>query len=298
MTETLAITSRALTARIDPLGAELVSLTDAAGREYLSDGDPRWWTGRAPVLFPIIGALANGTYRLDGKTYRLNKHGFARRARFVREEHEPYGWARFVLEDCAETRAAYPFAFRLELYFEIAECALQVVATVTNRGTVPLPFSFGFHPAFAWPLPGEGSKEAHRLTFERDEPAPVRRLDPATGLLLAEPQASPVEWRTLAPDPAMFEDDALIWDDLASRACRFGTADGAKVDLAFPDTPMLGVWQKPGAPFLCIEPWQGIADPQGFAGDFRDKPGVVELPPGAARPFRLTITITPPKDPS
>jgi len=295
VSEPVAITSGALTARIDPLGAELVSLTDAAGREYLTDADPRWWSGHAPVLFPIVGALDGGTYRLAGKEYRLDKHGFARRSRFVCEEHEQYGWARFALEDSAGTRAVYPFRFRLELYFEIADSMLEVLATVTNRGEEPMPFSFGFHPAFAWPLPGGSAKDAHRITFEHPEPAPVRRIDPASGLLLPAPQPSPVTGRTLAPDGAMFEADALIWDDLASRACRFGAPGGAQVDLAFPDTPMLGVWQKPGASFLCIEPWQGLADPQGFAGDFRDKPGVVELPQGKARSFRLTITVHPPE---
>ena len=295
MTEALSISSGALTARIDPLGAELVSLTDAEGREYMWGGDPRWWTGHAPVLFPIVGALNGGTYRVDGAEYRLDKHGFARRSRFVCEEHEQYGWARFALEDGAETHAVYPFAFRLELYFEIADDRLQIVSTVTNRGHAPMPFSFGFHPAFAWPLPGDSAKDAHRVMFERAEGAPVRRIDPASGLLLPAPHPSPVEGAILAPEAAMFEDDALIWDDLASRACRFGTPGGASIDLAFPDTPMLGVWQKPGAPFLCIEPWQGIADPQGFAGDFRDKPGVVELPPGDARSFRLEITVQPPE---
>lgn len=296
MTQPLAITSGALTARIDPFGAELVSLTDAAGREYIWSGDPAWWSGRAPLLFPIVGALAGGCYRLDGESYPLDKHGFARRSAFACEEHEEYGWARLALEDSEQTRAVYPFAFRLELYFEIADTTLDVAATVTNRGERSMPFSFGFHPAFAWPLPGGAPKDAHRITFERPEPAPVRRIDPASGLLLDRLEATPIEGRVLTPEVQMFAADALIWDDLSSRACRFDAPGGAAVDLAFPDTPMLGVWQKPGAPFLCIEPWQGVADPHDFAGDIRAKPGIVELAPGAARTFRLTITVTPPKD--
>lgn len=91
----------------------------------------------------------------------------------------------------------------------------------------------------------------------------------------------------------MFEADALIWDRLRSRALGFGAPGRASLDIAFPDTPMLGIWQKPGARYLCIEPWQGIADPIGYDGDFRDKPGVVTLLPEGKRSFRMDVTVRP-----
>jgi len=97
----------------------------------------------------------------------------------------------------------------------------------------------------------------------------------------------------LAPDAALFEADAVIWDELNSRSLNFGADGGASLDIAFPDTPMLGIWQKPGAAYLCIEPWQGIADPEGYTGDFRDKPGVVSLPRSASRSFRVDVTVSP-----
>lgn len=293
MSDTVAIASGAITARIDPLGAELVSLTDREGREYMSDGDPAWWTGRAPLLFPIVGALNGGRYRLAGREYAMDKHGFARRSPFVCEEHEQSARARFALEDNDATRAIYPFAFRLELLFAVDADTLSVTATVTNRGDRAMPFSFGFHPAFAWPMPGGAAKDAHRIVFALPQPEPVRRIDLPTGLLLPAPQPSPVDGGTLVPTAEMFEPDALIWDAPASRACTFGAPGGGSVALRWENLPMLGVWQKPGAPFLCIEPWQGIADPRGFTGDFRDKPGVVELAPGTSATFQLSITVTP-----
>jgi galactose mutarotase-like enzyme len=285
----LAITSGDLTARIDPFGAELVSLTDAAGHEYMTSADPRWWTGHAPVLFPIVGRLNDDTFRLDGRRYSLAKHGFARRSEFVCQEHEPYGWARFLLRDNPETRRAYPFAFELEMFFEIEGLALGVTATVRNPGDEPLPFSFGFHPAFAWPLPGGAAKEDHAIVFEHQEPEAVSRID-GEGLV-ARSEPTPVVGRELALRSALFEDDALIWDRLASRACTYGAPGGVSLAIAFPDTPMLGVWQKPGADFICIEPWAGIADPAGFAGDFRDTPGVMELEAGASRSFRMGVIV-------
>jgi galactose mutarotase-like enzyme len=290
----VAITSGALRARIDPFGAELVSLTDEAGREYMTDGDPRWWTGHAPVLFPIVGALNGGRYRLADREYALEKHGFARRSMFAWTQESP-GHARFALEDSAETRAVYPFAFGLALDFQAAGNVLAIVATVTNRSRSSMPFSFGFHPAFAWPLPGGAAKEDHRIEFDQPEPGPIRRIGAADPVLLPDAVPTPVEGNMLHPRAELFEADALIWTELNSRACRFGADGGARIDLAFPDCPNLGVWQKPGAPFLAIEPWHGYNDPQGFAGDFRVKPGVVELPAGAARSFRLTITVHPPE---
>lgn len=295
MSATFTITSGEITARIDPLGAELVSLTDSADREYMWQGDPAWWSGQAPLLFPIVGALNGGRYRMDGGDYAMEKHGFARRSAFEMVDAAPEA-ATFRLRDSDATRALYPFAFSLELDFRVDGRTLHIIAEVANSGPRSLPFSFGYHPAFAWPLPGGEAKEAHRVTFEHAEPTPIRRIDPPSGLLLPDPQPTPVIGDTLAPEAALFETDALIWDRLASRACRFGAPGGASLDLAFPDTSMLGVWQKPGAPFLCIEPWQGIADPVGFEGDFRDKPGVVELAPGASRTFRLSITVNPPEN--
>lgn len=294
MSERIAISSGALTARIDPLGAELQSLSDAEGREYLSAADPQWWTGRAPILFPIVGALNGGRYRLDGRDYTMAKHGFARRSRFAEVEISAER-AVLRLEDDEHSRAQFPFAFALELAFTVTGRKLRMAASATNRGEIPLPFSFGFHPAFAWPLPGDAAKAAHRIRFARPEPAPIRRIDPPTGLLLPGPQPTPVTGDTLVPKAALFEPDALIWDRPASRACTFGAPGGGAVALAWEGLPMLAVWQPPGAPFLCIEPWQGIADPVGFAGDFHSKPGVIELAPGAVRAFALSITVTPPE---
>ena len=295
MNDTVVIRSGALTAAIDPMGAELVSLKDSAGREYMTDADPRWWTGHAPILFPIVGALRDDRYRLDGRDYAMGKHGFARHNDFAVVERTE-STVRLRLNENLDTLAQFPFRFALELDFSLSGWALCVTASVTNRDDRAMPFSFGFHPALAWPLPGGAAKDAHRVVFEKPEPAPIRRIDPATGLLLPEPQPSPVVDDTLCPTADLFEPDALIWDQVESRACTFGAEGGASIHVAFPDTQLLGIWQKPGAHYLCIEPWHGFADPQGFNGDLREKPEIMELSPGAAREFTMRLTITPPED--
>jgi galactose mutarotase-like enzyme len=290
MGDLLTISSGALTARINPLGAELWSLTDRQGREYMTDADPAFWSGHAPLLFPVVGSLAGDRLRLDGKEYTLPRHGFARRSHFaVIEQGECF--VRFHLRDSAETRPAYPFAFALEMAFRLDGLTLAMEATVSNPGDVPLPFSFGYHPAFAWPLPAAADKAAHKLVFAAPEPQDVRRVGKADGLLLPESEPTPVKGRELPLSESLFAADALIWTDLASRALAYGAYGGAWLDIAFPDCAMLGLWQVPGARYICIEPWAGHADPAGFAGDFRDKPGVVLLQPGEARSFRMDVSL-------
>jgi galactose mutarotase-like enzyme len=183
MTDTgalVSIASEALSARIDPLGAQLFALRDAAGRDLLWDGDPAVWNGRAPILFPIVGSLAGGRYRLGGAAYELPRHGFARRKAFAVVETAASS-ARFRLRADPETRAVYPFEFELDLVFGLEGAGLTVSAEIRNPGERPLPASFGFHPAFRWPLPYGQAREAHFVRFDEDEPAPIRRLGPAGG---------------------------------------------------------------------------------------------------------------------
>jgi hypothetical protein len=286
----IAITSSELTARIDPLGAELLSLTDTAGAEYMTDADPAFWGGHAPLLFPIVGSLAGDTLRVDSREYPLPRHGFARRSLFELVAHNDAN-VRFRLTDNDETRAVYPFAFALEMAFRLEGNVLEMEATVSNPGPDLLPFSFGYHPAFTWPLPGGADKSAHKLVFEHSEPQPVRRVSRENGLLLPEGEPSPVQGRELALSESLFTADAMIWTDLASRRLSYGAEGGAWLDVAFPDTAMLGLWQVPGARYLCIEPWHGHADPMGFAGDVREKPGIMVLAPGQSQCIRMDVMV-------
>lgn len=293
MTDTFPIRSDELTARIAPFGAELWSLTDRAGREYMTDADPRWWTGHAPILFPIVGALAGGRYRLADREYALERHGFARRSAFtVAEAREDS--MRFRLTESEATLAVYPFPFVLDVAFMLDGWTLSVVAGVRNPGTQPLPFSFGYHPAFAWPLPGGADKLAHEIRFDAPEPNPLRAIDMADGTLKPGHAPSPVQGSVLPLRPELFEGDALVWDRLDNTALTYGAPGGASLRIESANLPMLGVWQKPGANYICIEPWHGVADQSGFAGDFRDKPGVIVLAPGDATTFRMDITVRPP----
>jgi len=288
--ERVVIRGDGLTAVINPLGAELSSLKDAADRELMTDADPAFWTGRAPLLFPVVGKPAGETIRIDGRAYPMKQHGFARRMMFTVSEHRE-DCAVFTLDANTETRRSFPFEFQLRVSFRIEGASLTVEAEVFNPDRErSLPASFGFHPAFAWPLPGGGVKEGHRITFSADEPEPLRRID-ADGQIAPEPRPSPLDGRVLELRDDLFGDDALIWDRLHSDRVTYQGAAGPRLEIAFPDTPILGIWTRPGAHFVCIEPWHGIADSSGFTGDFRDKPGVFEVEPGARKRIAMRVTL-------
>ncbi|MFZ5748523.1 MAG: aldose 1-epimerase family protein [Pseudomonadota bacterium] len=283
----IQIESEALRATLNPVGGELWALCDADGRSLMTDADPAFWTGHAPILFPIVGRLNGDTLTHDGQAFAMKQHGFARRMAW-----EVVGVSdsavTFRLRDTAETRAAYPFGFELSVLYLVEDATLSCIVRVTNTGEAPLPFSIGFHPAFAWPLPYGAAREAHRVAFEREEDATIARL--ADGLIAGE-RPSPLAGRTLALSDNLFADDALIWAPVASQSVTYGPEDGPRLRIDFPDTPALGIWTKPGARFLCIEPWHGHADPARFTGDFRDKPGVMTLAPGAERRFAMHVTL-------
>jgi galactose mutarotase-like enzyme len=286
----LTIGSGALTAQINPLGAQLSILRDRSGRDLLWDGNPDFWNGRAPLLFPIVGSLADGVYRLAGETYALPRHGFARGKTFEVLDVSSAA-ALFRLQADAQTLALYPFHFDLQVRFEVRDSTLRVTTRVRNGGASPMPASFGYHPAFRWPLPFGAARSLHAIEFEVEESAPVRRLD-AAGLVTPIRFPSPVHARHLALDDGLFKDDVVIFAPVRSQALSYGAGTGPRLALRFPDTPFLGLWTKPGAPFICIEPWHGMSDPVGFAGDLTEKPGVFIVPPGAHRELRMQISLT------
>ncbi len=285
---TIEIGTDLLRASINPLGAELCSLRDAADRELMTDADPAYWASHSPLLFPIIGELNTGTYRHDGKSYTMPRHGVARRETFEMVDVAP-DQVTYRLSDNATTRQSYPFAFNLDATYRIEGASLRMQMTAHNPGEVDLPASFGFHPGFAWPLPYEERRKDHHILFDHPQPSALCLLD--AGLIASEDRPSPVGGRTLALHDDLFEDDALIWRKLESRGCLYGASQGAQLRLDWSDMPSLGIWTKPGARFICIEPWDGIADRADFSGDIWEKPGIRAIPPGGSHTWWMRITL-------
>lgn len=283
----ITLKSRLLSASVNPLGAQLSTLRTTAGHDLLWGGDPAFWGGRAPWLFPIVGELAQGQYRLNNRSYALSRHGFARGKAFTVLEHSA-SRAAFELKDDAGTLAAYPFHFTLIITFVLRDAQLTIESRIHNPNDVPMPASYGFHPAFRWPLAAGEPRHSYYIEFEREETAPIRRLN-KQGLLTPIAHPTPIRGRRLELTDGLFTDDAMILDQLASRSVTYGGEWGPRIQVSFPDCPYLGIWSKPNAPFVCIEPWHGLADPEGFTGDFSQKPGVFQIAP--ASHFVSTVTI-------
>ena len=282
------IHNKLVAATIKQHGAELSSLKNAAGRELLWQAGPEW-PRHSPLLFPIVGRLNNDELRHRGKAYPMTRHGVARDYDFewvARDESS----AALVLADNDETRKRYPFAFRLAVTFALNESDLDVTFEVTNTGREMLPASIGAHPAFNWPLLPTLGKDSYTLTFSDDEPAPIRRL--RGGLMRAKPETNPIKARRLVLSEQLFEDDAVILDRLASSFVSYGADQGPSIQMSWNGFPQLGIWSKPGAAFLCIEPWCGFASPEAFDGEFEDKPGLMHIAPGAKRTLHYRITVS------
>jgi galactose mutarotase-like enzyme len=282
------ITDGAISATIKQHGAELCSLLNAEQHQLIWQAGPAWQR-HAPILFPIVGRLKDDVLQWRGNTYPMKQHGFARDRRFTWTQNLPHA-CKLSLQDDEETRAQYPFAFMLDVTFTVHEQQLTIVYAITNRGDDVMPASIGAHPAFNWPLANGVDKQAHSIEFAEAETAPVRRLE--NGLLRPEAEPSPVQGTTLALSEALFVNDAIIFDRVASRSLRYTAPQAPAIQFSWEGFRELGLWSKPsGAAFLCIEPWHGFASPVDFDGDFGTKPGVMHLAPGETRRFSQRMKV-------
>lgn len=285
-----------LSAQADPMGAELISLRDGGGTEYLWGGDPASWTGRNPNLFPIVGGLKDDSAHFGGVPIRLSRHGFARRSLFtVRETGEDF--VVFSLRESPQTLSQYPFPFHLQIRHQLTEGGFWTQFTVENSGSGPLPFCVGGHTAFRCPLrPGERFED-YQLLFDRREEAGRIPLSPQGRLLYDRRENALADGRRIPLDHALFDEaDTLIFEGLHSSSVRLvHTPTGKGVSMDFSQFPMVAFWTKPGAnaPFLCLEPWHGCAALEGEDGEFAHKPHAILLSPGESRSLRYTVTLLP-----
>ncbi|AJY45678.1 aldose 1-epimerase family protein [Martelella endophytica] len=288
MTETITIANDELTVSVSAVGAETRSLTTADGREWMWNGDPEFWTGRAPILFPIVGKAPDDELTIAGKAYPMKQHGFARRATFTLAEKTRTA-CRFELNASDETRAVYPFDFLLSVTHALDGSKLTVSVTVENQGGTPMPFGFGFHPAFLWPMPGMDAGHVHHVTLENGaEPAMIRLRD---GLLDLTPLPSPFEDGVLPLKHSDFAADAMVFPEGAGDRLTFSAEDGPALHFAFENLPNLALWTKVGAPYVCIEPWHGMAAAHGKGPALEDRPYTQTLAPGKSARFSWSVEV-------
>lgn len=284
--ETLLVESKAA-------GAELTSIKlKSDGTEYLWQANPKHWNRHAPLLFPIVGAVPNNRYTYAGRQYNMKNHGFARDSEFE-TKHESDSRVIYRLSANTDTLAAYPFQFTLEVEYKLEGSAVAVSWRVINEGDREMPFSIGAHPAFNCPLvPGELFIDYY-LEFSENEKLDRQFVNPAN-LVIAGRTEHFLQNEKIKPlEESMFNDGAFILDRLKSSSVALkGRKTGKSVTVSFPGFPQLGIWAPPGAPFVCIEPWFGIAESTDFTGDFTQKKGILKLQPAEVFEKQYKIIIS------
>jgi len=279
------LSNELLTLCAKPEGAELCSLQTSDGTEYLWQADPAIWSRHAPLLFPIVGKLKNDQYTHNGKTYTLPQHGFARDMVFTLVEQTD-DTLIYQLLPTDETRAVYPFDFELRVIYRLSGNSITIEYEVRNHGQEPMPFSIGAHPGFNLPA----KLDECFLTLEKEETLTAHLLGD-DGLLSSEEIRITESSDCIPITKTLFDCDALILLDVNFEKMSIGSKNSdTRIALEFSGFPQLGIWAKPGAPYICIEPWFGYADPQEPYGEISNKPGIQILPPNET--FRCTQRIT------
>ena len=272
------------TAKVATHGGELVSYRDENGLEYIWTGDPAYWPGRNPLLFPIVGGLKDGKVHIEGKEVSMNRHGFARTSEFA-VAGQGEDWAELELRESGDTLAVYPYPFRLVVRQQLTDTGFTTSVTVTNTGDKPMPFCLGAHTGFRCPLEEGERFEDYELVFPQRETCPTLLLRDG---LLDRPAAMPCleDTDTFPLDYRWFDQlDTVILEGLKSRSVTLrSTKSGRGVRVSFAGFPMLAFWTMPGkkAPYLCIEPWHGCAASWSEGTEFAGKPHCITLSPGQA----------------
>lgn len=261
-------------------GGELTSFYNkATGVEHVWQADASVWPWHAPNLFPVVGGLINNQLLADGKTYEMPRHGFNRTSELLLIDSDAVS-AKFSLPNSERTLSAYPYKFDFQIHYDLIDTALRVTYKVINHDRKPIYFSVGGHPAFNVPFHQGEKYEDYYLEFELDEELLTHRLS-ADGLFTGETVPVPVKDKMLFLTRDLFNDDALVFKNLRSREVSIkGKLHGLSLTVEFPHFNYLGIWAKPGADFVCIEPWLGCADTEGKQVDISQKEAIQELKVG------------------
>jgi galactose mutarotase-like enzyme len=262
--------------KINSYGAEVKSF-NKNGNEIIWQSNPKIWNGSAPILFPFVGRLKNKKYIYDCKEYKIPTHGFASKQTFTLENQQR-DKVSLILKSTPEIRKSYPFKFLLRAIFSLHNDILSVNYEVENIDEHIMFFCIGSHPAISLPL--ESTKLAdYYVEFEENETLyPYKLVDE---LLVRQKKAYLKNEKVINLNKNIFDDDALIFSGIKSRNIYVkNNKNDRNIKINIQDAPDLGIWAKPGADYVCIEPWHGYDDTVDATGILEEKPGIIMLEPG------------------
>lgn len=271
------IKNKFIQAKINSFGAELNSLKRVdTNLEYLWQGNPQYWNRHSPVLFPIVGRLKDDSYFYKNKKYSMTQHGFARDNEFSLTKQTD-NYLEFKLENNEKSLEIYPFLFELYIAYELVDNKIIISYKVKNNSDEKMLFSIGAHPAFNWTLYENEEKEDYFLEFENIKQTKRYFLNDR-GLVYDSANLE-IKDNKIFLTEELFQNDALIFSDQNIKNITLKSKNNKNfIKVNFNNFPYLGIWSKPtGAPFICIEPWYGVADNFNSNGDFEDKKSIIIL---------------------
>ena len=265
---------------ISTKGAEITSIYNKVSKvEHLWQADPAVWPWHAPNLFPVVGGCKDNQIRVQGQSFPMNRHGFARNMEFnLLESSETY--AQLSLGFSEETLKSYPYKFQFQLLYDLSDQELRITYKVINEDFQDIYFSVGAHPAFNVPFHPAENFEDYYIEFEKPESL-ENHLISSAGFFTGEKETVDTEERILPLTRSMFDRDALVFKTLESRTVRLKSRSRSQyIEVSYPHFNYLALWSKPGADFVCIEPWIGCADSEGAQLEIHEKEGMRKLEKG------------------
>lgn len=288
------IKSSAASAEIKSFGAELTSLTDSEGTQYLWQGDAAYWGSQSPVLFPIVGSLRNNTAVVGGnKTCQLGRHGIVKKMEFTLIDSTENS-ATYSVSSTPESKESYPYDFELQVKYSLQDKTLTTAYTVINKGCEPMPYFVGAHPGFNCPLFEGESFEEYVIEFDQKEYACCPRAVKATNLIDVEHRTLILNNEKVFPlDRTWFSYDLQMFDQLKSRSAKmYNPKTGRGVKLDFAGFDYLVVWSsKNGGNFVAVEPWTGTCTCTDEDDIFEHKRGVKILAPNESATHSFDVTL-------
>jgi len=279
----ITLSNSTISATIHSVGAELFRL-EKNNKNYIWTIDETFWNRTSPLLFPIVGRLKNDVFVFQNKTYSLARHGFARNFDFT-IEHQTKNSVLFSLESNAKTLAQFPFEFELKIEYTLMENMLEIKYLVCNISEITMPFSIGAHPAFAL----DNSFEDYSLQFNEVEQLISHQLE--NEQFNGSVQEIEAKNGKINLEYALFEKDALVFKELKSTNITLQKNNEFVLKMSFEGFPYLGIWTKPNAPYLCIEPWCGLADNTNHNGNIEEKEGIILLKSKEVFERKITIEL-------
>ncbi|OED37682.1 hypothetical protein AB833_22710 [Chromatiales bacterium (ex Bugula neritina AB1)] len=287
-TDSILLHNSQLNVAISPVGAELQSMKSvASAEEFLWHGDPAWWAGQAPILFPIVGSLKNNTMSVDARDYEMARHGLVRGKLFNLLNHSSDS-CLFSTSADASTLLNYPWQFELRVNFSLHNNRIDIGYEVINNDSTTMIFTLGSHPAFSLP----GTIAEYAIRFNQPETLQRFHLDDS-GLLAIHGTDYMKNTTRVELHKNLFDEDALVFKNIKSGTVDLLHGENVRVSVDTGGAPHLGLWAKPGAPFVCIEPWFGYSDNVDSDGNFKNKPAMIHLPAGDSFSNTWSITISP-----